>query len=140
MPFLIVRSYGFWISALNKADNYKRGKRAGHPTHLSIFILNKLFGHICTNCLAYLYICNISINHFHTSSILFIIIFNILQYLLFLQWVPWSKNIILSKVLKILYLKCTYFMAQFEFLFRLPRLLWCSWAPCWQTPWQNWQQ
>ena len=23
------RSYGFWISALNKADNYKRGKRGG---------------------------------------------------------------------------------------------------------------
>jgi len=23
------KSYGFWISALNKADNYKRGKRAG---------------------------------------------------------------------------------------------------------------
>ena len=26
------RSYGFWISALNKADNYKRGKRAGKPS------------------------------------------------------------------------------------------------------------
>merc|ERR1712137_463674 len=23
------KSYGFWISALNKAGNYKRGKRAG---------------------------------------------------------------------------------------------------------------
>ena len=26
---IVKRSYGFWISALNKAGNYKRGKRAG---------------------------------------------------------------------------------------------------------------
>ena len=28
-PNVICRAYGFWISALNKADNFKRGKRAG---------------------------------------------------------------------------------------------------------------
>merc|ERR1711872_802798 len=27
------KSYGFWISALNKAGNYKRGKRSSHPDY-----------------------------------------------------------------------------------------------------------
>jgi len=47
------KSYGFWISALNKADNYKRGKRAGKLSvqfpYFEAQIISYRFSSLCTS-------------------------------------------------------------------------------------------